>query len=85
MEIKRTVGERGRTLYVVGYVSTYNEQSAIDLTQTGVFKLADPLTLAATEKAAGHQMLEDVLAKMERAKFPRLGHGTGSDKFPWEG
>lgn len=84
MEIKRTVGKQGRTLYVVGYVSTYNEQSAIDLTQTGVFKIADPLTLRAAEKAAGQAMLEDRLAKMERAIFPRLGHGTGPDRFPWE-
>lgn len=80
MDIKTDLDATGRTRYTVGPLVTYHAQEAIDLTQTGVFKIACPLTLAATERAHGHE----TYARLIPAQLTELANGKCGAKFPWE-
>jgi hypothetical protein len=74
-KIERRTDHTGRILYTVaGMLATYVEQEAIDLTQTGVFKVLCPLTQSAVAP-----MLQDRRATDE----PSPMHGAVT-KFPWE-
>lgn len=80
MDIKTDTDDKGRTRYTVGPLVTYDAQEAIDLTQTGVFKIACPLTRRAIEPAAGHEMY----AALTVRHVTPLAHGFSGTKFPWE-
>jgi hypothetical protein len=80
--IKTETDADGRTRYTVGGIlATYNADEANDLTSTGVFRIACPLTRAATVPAAGHEMY--AARAVRYTVRDQMGHGS-LDKWPWE-
>lgn len=75
-KIERRKDRTGRIAFQVGYALVYDEQEAIDLTQTGVFKVRCPLTRQAMEHTP-------TLPARSASNNPPgcVGH---LDRFPWD-
>lgn len=79
--IKTETDAEGRTRYTVaGLIVTQDPQEALDLTDTGVFQIRNPMTRFMVEHDTAGSA---AYAPLFKAKYDRLGHGW-LEKFPWE-